>query len=57
MIGETIVFVCVVMLVSSYIGIVNRLLRTDEHWSESNATPAPQPVADRSRGFGSAAHA
>ena len=57
MIGETIVFMCAVSLVTSYLLIVNRLLRTDEHWSESTATPAPEPVANRRREFESPAHA
>jgi hypothetical protein len=36
MIGPTIVFLCAVSLVASYIFMVNRMLRTDENWSESN---------------------
>ena len=36
MIGPTIVFLCAVSLVATYMFIVNRLLRTDENWSESN---------------------
>ena len=40
MIGPTIVFAIAVALVASYILLVNRLLRTDENWSESNMIKA-----------------
>jgi hypothetical protein len=40
MIGPTIVFAIAVALVASYIFLVNRLLRSDENWSESNMTKA-----------------
>ena len=36
MIGPTIVFLCAASLVAAYIFMVNRLLRIDENWSESN---------------------
>ena len=36
MIGPTIVFLGVVSLVAAYIFTVNRWLRTDENWAESN---------------------
>jgi len=42
MIGAILVFVVAVALVATYIFAVNRFLRTDEHWSESNQM---KPVA------------
>lgn len=36
MLGPVIVTLVVFVLVASYIGIVNRMLRSDENWSESN---------------------
>ena len=36
MFGAVIVFAVVVAIVATYIFIVNRLLRSDENWSESN---------------------
>jgi hypothetical protein len=36
MIGPTIVFLFAAGFVAAYILIVNRMLRTDENWSESN---------------------
>ena len=36
MLGPVIVALVVFVLVASYIGIVNRMLRSDENWSESN---------------------
>jgi len=36
MIGPTIIFLCAVSLVATYMSIVNHLLRTDENWPESN---------------------
>jgi hypothetical protein len=36
MIGPILVTLLVAVIVSSYILIVNRMLRSDEHWSESN---------------------
>ena len=36
MFGPILVFAAAVALVATYILTVNRLLRTDEHWSESN---------------------
>lgn len=59
MIGAIITAVVVAVLVSSYMLIVNRLLRKDEHWSESNMnTPAAKPSAPPSfGGTGKQAHA
>ena len=46
MIGATIVFLVTVTLIASYILTVNRMLRTDRNWSESNmARRAPMPAA------------
>jgi hypothetical protein len=46
MIGATIVFIATVALIASYILTVNRMLRTDTNWSESNmARRAPAPRA------------
>ena len=46
MFGAIVVFAVVVALVATYIFTVNRLLRTDEHWSESNQVkPATKPAA------------
>lgn len=48
MIGATIVFLVTVTLIASYILTVNRMLRTDRNWSESNMArrvPAPSPGA------------
>ena len=51
MIGAIVTALFVAVLVSSYILIVNRLLRTDEHWSESNmTTPAAKPSEPQSFG-------
>lgn len=51
MIGAIITALVVAVLVSSYMLIVNRLLRTDEHWSETNMTPvAPKPATPPSSG-------
>ena len=45
MIGATIVFLFAAGLVTAYILLVNRMLRADENWSESNQlAPAPAPV-------------
>ncbi len=59
MIGAIITALVVAVLISSYMLIVNRLLRTDEHWSESNMTaPASKPAAPKSfRGTTKQAHA
>lgn len=59
MIGEIVVVLLVAAIVGSYMTLVNRMLRSDEHWSESNMVKA---VAKRaaSRHYGvtaSAAHA
>jgi hypothetical protein len=57
MIGPTIVFLFAAGLVAAYILIVNRMLRTDENWSESNQL-APQPARARvSAPTGKLAHA
>ena len=51
MIGAIITALVVAVLVSSYMLIVNRMLRTDEHWSESNMiTSAAKPAAPKSFG-------
>jgi len=59
MIGAIITALVVAVLISSYMLIVNRLLRTDEHWSESNmTTPATKPAEPKSfRGTAKQAHA
>ena len=49
MLGPVLVTLVVFVIVASYIGIVNRMLRSDEHWSESNhlkpvKKPSNQPV-------------
>ena len=36
MIGAIVVTLIVYAIVASYMGIVNRMLRADEYWSESN---------------------
>jgi hypothetical protein len=41
MFGPIIVFVVAVSLVATYIFIVNRLLRSDEHWNEKSLVLAP----------------
>ncbi len=54
MIGAIITALFVAALVSSYMLIVNRMLRTDEHWSESNMSkPNAKPFAPKF--FGGAA--
>ena len=40
MIGAIVVTLIVFAIVGSYMTIVNRMLRSDEHWDESNAAPA-----------------
>jgi hypothetical protein len=59
MIGTMLVTLLVAAIVSSYMTIVNRMLRTDEHWSESNQLrPATKPAAAlRYPVTGSLAHA
>ena len=59
MFGAILVFTFVVALVATYILTVNHLLRTDEHWSESNmAKGATKTVAPlRCRVMPSPAHA
>ena len=59
MFGAILVFAFVVALVATYIFTINRLLRTDEHWSESNLVkPATKTVAPRHYGVtASPAHA
>jgi hypothetical protein len=41
MFGSIIVFAVAVMLVATYIFIVNRFLRSDEHWNEDSPSVAP----------------
>lgn len=54
MIGAIITALFVTALVSGYMLIVNRMLRTDEHWSESDMTmSAAKPSEPQS--FGRAA--
>jgi hypothetical protein len=36
MIGAIVVFLIVLAIVGSYIIVVNRMLRSDEHWAESS---------------------
>ena len=47
MFGTTLIFVVAVALVATYILIVNRMLRSDEHWNESDQllTPASRQHA------------
>lgn len=40
MIGPILTTLAVALLVSGYMYIVNRMLRTDEHWSETDLAPA-----------------
>lgn len=50
MIGPVIVFASAVALVATYIFTVNRLLRSDEHWNETNhaaVTPDRAPAKAR----------
>ena len=43
MFGAIVVTLVVSAIVGSYMAIVNRMLRSDEHWSESSQiTPAPK---------------
>jgi hypothetical protein len=43
MIGAIVVTLVVFAIVGSYMAIVNRMLRSDEHWNESNIVrPAAQ---------------
>ena len=59
MFGAILVFVVAVALVATYMFTVNRLLRTDEHWSESNQVkPATKTTATGHYGvIASPAHA
>ncbi|HEY0549128.1 MAG TPA: hypothetical protein VGF13_05965 [Verrucomicrobiae bacterium] len=46
MIGAILVTLLVAAIVGSYMTIVNRMLRSDEHWSESNQVrPAMKTAA------------
>ena len=47
MLGPVIVTLVVFVLVASYIGIVNRMLRSDENWSESNQLKPLRETSDR----------
>lgn len=59
MFGAVIVFAVVVAIVATYILVVNRLLRSDENWSESNLVkPAVKaPALPRYEVAGAPAHA
>lgn len=59
MFGPILVFAVAVALVATYMFTVNRLLRTDEHWSESNQVkPATKTAAPAHYGMtASPAHA
>ena len=59
MIGAIVVTLIVYAIVGSYMTIVNRMLRSDEHWSESNiARPAAKAsVADHAFAAVSPSHA
>jgi len=58
MIGPTIVFLVAASLVVAYILTVNRMLRTDENWSESNMpTVKPTPRTKTAAPSGKFAHA
>lgn len=41
MIGEILVALFVAAIVGSYMTLVNRMLRSDEYWSESNMVKPP----------------
>ena len=41
MIGEIVVALFVAAIVGSYMTLVNRMLRSDEYWSESNMVKSP----------------
>ena len=59
MIGAIVVTLIVFAIVGSYMAIVNRMLRSDEHWGESNAAPpvAKAPVVAQPFGAVSPSHA
>ena len=59
MIGAIITALFVTALVSGYMLVVNRMLRTDDHWNESDmTTPATKPSEAQSFGrAGKQAHA
>jgi hypothetical protein len=50
MIGAIVVTLIVYAIVAAYIGIVNRMLRSDEYWSESNQVKAPRKAATARQG-------
>ena len=45
MIGEIVVALFVAAIVGSYMTLVNRMLRSDEYWSESNMVKSPAKTA------------
>ena len=45
MIGPSIVILFVILIVATFLTIVNRLLRSDEHWKQGLA-PQPQVKAN-----------
>jgi hypothetical protein len=51
MIGAILVTLLVAVLVVSYMVLVNRMLRTDEHWRETDMVKAT-PAAHTPRSFG-----
>ena len=50
MIGAIVVTLIVYAIVTIYMGIVNRMLRTDEYWSESNQVKVPRTAATANQG-------
>ena len=54
MLSAIITALVVVGLISTFVFIVNRMLRTDEHWSESNMTVSAAKPAE-AQSFGRAA--
>ena len=56
MIGNILVTLLAAAIVVGYMAIVIRMLRSDEHWSESNAVqPAAKPLAPQCYGVTSSA--
>ena len=45
MIGDILVTLLVAAIVVGYMTIVNRMLRSDKHWSESNMVKSPAKAA------------
>jgi hypothetical protein len=50
MIGAIVVTLIVYAIVAAFIGIVNRMLRSDEYWSESNQVKAPRKAVATCQG-------